>query len=157
MERLTQKTDYCTAFCRMEDRQECAHWTGCVSMKCGDARQYERLAAYEDTGLEPEEMKRIGHLISDDSCIGMDFLSACIDAARDGISTDRLRELAKAEKDGLLVVLPCKEGTKIYVIRHRLSGKHEIAERYFSLTYNRPEEFGKSVFLTLEDAEDALG
>lgn len=49
-----------------------------------------------------------------------DFLNAMYKIVynRDGterISVDRLRELAEADKDGRLVVLPCKMGDKVFV------------------------------------------
>lgn len=48
-----------------------------------------RLSAYEDTGLEPEEINHI------------------VDVTK-MISVDRLREICEAEKDGRVVVPPCK-------------------------------------------------
>ena len=71
----------------------------------------ERLAAYEDTGLEPEEIERIvdaygrGHTLRTESAERLEIVRE--------IKTDRLRELAKAEKDGRLEVLPCKVGDHI--------------------------------------------
>lgn len=56
---------------------------------------YSELAAYEDTGLTPEE-------------IDMDHEAA--EQLRQpcrGCDLDRLEELAEADKDGRLVVLPC--------------------------------------------------
>ena len=56
---------------------------------------YSELAAYEDTGLTPEE-------------IDMDHEAA--EQLRQlcrGCYLDRLEELAEADKDGRLVVLPC--------------------------------------------------
>ena len=63
-----------------------------------------RLAAYEDTGLEPEEIERIvdaygrGHTLRTESAERLEIVRE--------IKTDRLRELAKAEKDGRLEELP---------------------------------------------------
>ena len=62
----------------------------------------------------------------------------------------------EAQADNRLVVLPCKEGTQVYKISHRLNGKHEIMETWFNLTYLRPADFGKTIFLTREAAEAAL-
>lgn len=60
----------------------------------------ERLSAYEDTGLTPEEVERSK----------LELEAGCVKAiARTyGIDINRLRELAEADKDGRLVVLPCK-------------------------------------------------
>ena len=74
-------------------------------------KQIDRLAAYEDTGLEPEEIERIvdaygrGHTLRTESAERLEIVRE--------IKTDRLRELAKAEKDGRLEVLPCKVGDHI--------------------------------------------
>ena len=80
---------------------------------------------------------------------------------------DHLRDLLQAEQDGLLVVLPCKAGSLIYVGRKpaiitRFFGY--VRERYFHAIFcdenkgiNIPfEELGKTVFLTREEAEAAL-
>ena len=69
------------------------------------------LAAYEDTGLEPEEIERVvdaygrGHTLRTESAERLEIVRE--------IKTDSLRELAKAEKDGRLEVLPCKVGDHI--------------------------------------------
>lgn len=68
----------------------------------------------------------------------------------------RLRELAEADRDGRVVVLPCKVGDTVYMISWRLNGRHEIEERVFSLTYFDPAKYGKDYFLTREEAEKAL-
>ena len=80
---------------------------------------------------------------------------------------DHLRDLLQAEQDGLLVVLPCKAGSLIYVGRKpaiitRFFGY--VRERYFHAVFcdeNKGidipfEELGKTVFLTREEAETAL-
>lgn len=54
-----------------------------------------RLAAYEDTGLTPEEITTLQEL--------HDFYNS-----KDCLASRRLVELALADKDGRLVVLPCK-------------------------------------------------
>ena len=58
----------------------------------------DRLAAYEETGLEPEEIEKIA------ADVESGFFHAA--ARRYGIPVDRLRELAKADRDGRCVVLP---------------------------------------------------
>ena len=77
----------------------------------GLIQQINRLAAYEDTGLTPEEIERVvdaygrGHTLRTESAERLEIVRE--------IKTDRLRELAKAEKDGRLEVLPCKVGDHI--------------------------------------------
>lgn len=69
----------------------------------------DHLAAYEDTGLEPED---IGLMLK------------C--AAEDGETTDyqHIRDLLAAEREGRCVVLPCKVGADTYWIDPQ-SGKVE--------------------------------
>ena len=55
----------------------------------------DRLAAHEETGLEPEDMKRA---FNEDAILKLAGQAL-------GMSPDRLRELAQAEKDVRLVVL----------------------------------------------------
>ena len=68
----------------------------------------DRLAAYEDTGLTPEEV--LPKDKADEIALKLmrlaDFESLC--------SYDRLRELAEADKDGRCIVLPCKVGDTVY-------------------------------------------
>ena len=91
----------------------------------------------------------------------------------------RLRELAEADKDGRVVVLPCEVGDTVYT-NNRVFGADnamhdEICTRrikgYGGNALNKvwliangdycdlsifPSEFGKTVFLTREEAEKAL-
>ena len=60
-----------------------------------------RLADYEDTGLEPEEIYEVRFLIA---------------AQRDPQKLARLRELVLSDQNGRLVVLPCNVGDTVYVI-----------------------------------------
>lgn len=58
-----------------------------------------RLAAYEDTGLEPEEIKTM---------IDASMEKAIAEIKEfEGIPIDRLRELAEADKEGRCVVQGC--------------------------------------------------
>ena len=58
-------------------------------------KDIDRLAAYEETGLEPEAVSKIRDVVLD---ISGDL--------------DRLRELAQADREGRCVVLPVKEPLK---------------------------------------------
>ena len=68
-------------------------------LKIGDTEYsgdwVDRLAAYEETGPEPEDMKRA---FNEDAILKLAGQVL-------GVSSDRLRELAQAEKEGRLVVL----------------------------------------------------
>ena len=62
----------------------------------------DRLAAYEDTGLEPEEIEK-----------AMDIVKSAVSAFED-FGVDRLAELAQADREGRCVVLPCKNGDPVW-------------------------------------------
>lgn len=107
----------------------------------------ERLAAYEDTHMMP----------SDVTSMRMDM--AIIAALFNGVDVDRMKELAEADKEGRLVVLPCQVGTATYYIRYPIAvypdeSEPEIKRGIFTLC--DLDRVGHSVFLTLEEAEKAL-
>ena len=127
----------CTHFLSDECRAlggECAH--GCK----WEEAAWERLAAFEDFA---------------DECGGL----------------DRLRELAEADKEGRVVVLPCKVGDVVYGFHGEktiLSMEVKwietctngwcIAVQYAPMAprFYRFSDFGKTVFLTHEEAKKAL-
>ena len=118
----------------------------------------DRLAAYEDTGLEPEDLKKAFNE------------TAILKLAAQALSTtpDHLRDLLQAEQDEQLVVLPCKLGDDVWFVRK--FGKGQCIKRAEVSCINidfRGEVFvsarrisggyiGKTVFLTREEAEAAL-
>ena len=121
-----------------------------------------RLAAYEDTGMEPEQCENAKIIIE----------SAFSD---DTSKAERIRELLKADKEGRLVVMPCKVGDRLYevtgrktisvykvkAIRVELFGlfiEWDIVEGFVwqSLSGINAGEIGKTVFLNREEAEKAL-
>ena len=100
----------------------------------------ERLAAYEDTGLTPQacaEAREAGKALS--SC---------------DISFGRLAELLTADSAGRLVVLPCKVGDTVYILRRTFDGADVVGET--ELWWTDIPQLGKTVFLTREEAENAL-
>lgn len=107
----------------------------------------ERLAAYEETRLEPEDMKKA---FNEDATLKLAGQAL-------GMSPDRLRELAQAEKEGRLVVLPRLHGKKL--LRDGL----EFEPNHWNITltafaHNQPTKSGKRVglFSICEAAEAAL-
>ena len=64
----------------------------------------DRLAAYEDIGMTPEEIKAP---FTEDTMINLAAQAL-------GVEPSRLRELAEADKDGRCIVLPCKVGDTVY-------------------------------------------
>lgn len=83
-----------------------------VDMDCVDCPAYdkliERLAAYEDTGLTPEEIKAP---FTEDAMINLAAQAL-------GVEPSRLRELAEADKYGRVVVLPCNGYSDIEIVRN---------------------------------------
>ena len=174
MERLTKRDIDGQA---MMDCEKCkADWTGkhgkplvdCTALYCRN-RLKDRLAAYEDSACAPEEV--LPKDKADEIALRLmrlaDLESLC--------SHDRLRELAEADKDGRLVVPPCKAGDTVYEITSRktISGYRVKAIRVElfctfiewdivagfvdkSIFGVPVDEIGKTVFLTREEAENAL-
>lgn len=166
MERLTRRSDTGNAYYPRCFEEPC-------NRRCEDCLFDEtickRLAAYEDTGLEPEEvlLKDKADEVAMKLMRLADLESLC--------SYTRLRELAEADKDGRVVVPPCKVGDRLYevtgrktisvykvkAIRVELFGlfiEWDIVEGFVwqSLSGINAGEIGKTVFLTREEAEKAL-
>lgn len=84
-----------------------------------------------------------------------------------GHPLERVRELVQADREGRCVVLPCKLGNKVYFpLLGRIIKKTVYSIVTFSNSqriycdgtseFFRPENFGKTVFLTRAAAEKAL-
>ena len=140
---------------------EFVKWKGRPLDMMGAADIYtmaERLAAYEDTGLTPEEIKAP---FTEDTMINLAAQAL-------GVEPSRIRELAEADKAGRCVVLPCKVGDKLYrvfageIFEHRVGGMKYFAiqGRWDIETYPFcpcvESSIGKTIFLTREEAEWAL-
>lgn len=138
MERLTFEGTYC-------DIAQCREFPCPYDGSCTQRQVWERLKAYEDAGLSPQacaEAREIEETLS-----GYDY------------SISRMVELMKADKDGRVLILPCKLGTKVYRIRYKIvdyPGKPEpeITTTWFTPEYR--EDIGRTVFFTREEAEKAL-
>ena len=169
MERLTKRDTDGQA---MMDCQKCkADWTGkhgkpmadCTALYCRN-RLKDRLAAYEDTGLTPGEIKSM----QEEHFSGLEM-------AKLHSALMELKKYQEADKDGRIVVPPCKVGDRLYevtgrktisvykvrAIRVELFGlfiEWEIVEGFVwqSLSGINAGEIGKTVFLTREEAEKAL-
>lgn len=180
MERLTEhskQTSHENGICCTHFRgPECLRVGGNCAMNCKwEEAAWSRLAAYEDKELEPEEI--LPKDKADEIALKLmrlaDLESLC--------SYTRLRELGEADKDGRLVVLPCKVGGTLWVIgRDNVPREMELEapdiravctdeDNLCMSTCNRkPDGFcayrlrndgadiGKTVFLTREKAEKAL-
>ena len=154
MERLTQRlrTGEVLMASEYEEKYTEQEWISVLQ---------DRLADYEDTGLEPEQCENAKVIIR----------SAFSD---DTAKAERIRELLKADKDGRVVVLPCKVGDTVWanldgmrhprkcVIEFANIGSHVTTIVFSTVDGLReqygvnPSSFGKTVFLTREEAEKAL-
>jgi hypothetical protein len=157
LERITFDGNFCEiAQCR---ELPCKYDGNCTQKK-----GWERLKQFENAVQTPEKAawakKTIEMAFSDDTS-----------------EVERLRELYKADKDGRVVVLPCKVGDTVWIVgavRKLYSAKvrtffcgHPSAVRgrdpdghihmIRTTECDIPmQEFGKTVFLSREEAEKAL-
>ncbi len=164
MERLTklgrvmgEEKVCCTHF----DCKECNDLSGQCSDGCSwEEQAWEKLFDYEETGLEPEEIRNL--------------VTACAAFCKnyDNGMRGRLEQLAAAEKEGRLFTPPVKVGDKVYsgtydeVTKEYVIGEPEeiveVGTRGFFLAWDSDpdypvefhpyEELGKGFFLTFEDA-----
>ena len=160
MERLTFDGNFC-------DISQCRELSCPYSTACMQRQVWERLKQYEDSGLSPiacEEAKKI-----EDGLSEYDY------------SIARMVELMQADKDGRLVMLPCKVGEKLWVIgRDNVPREMELEapdiravctdeDNLCMSTCNRKPDgycayrlrndgasIGKTVFITREEAEEVL-
>lgn len=159
MERLTFDGKFC-------DIAQCRGTPGgsfCENGTCSQKEVWMRLKAYEDTGLTPEQCAEYAKADREGRYIVQR------DAEQEGVK--RLRELAKADKEGRVVVLPCKVGDVVYGFHGRRTilpmvakwietntDGWAVAAQYVPMApkFYQFSDFGKTVFLTREEAERAL-
>lgn len=151
MERLTFDGN----FCDIVQCENTPNGSYCESDgSCFLRKVWERLKAYETTGLTPEacaEAREAGKVLS--SC---------------DISFRRLAELLTADRAGRLVVLPCKVGDTLFRVFAGEIFEHRVGSmKYFAIQGRWDVEtypfcpcvessIGKTIFLTREEAEKAL-
>lgn len=121
---------------------------------------YGRLKAYEDTGIEPEAVETVKLALAAKHMVDLETLN--------NTPISRLVELAEADKDGRVVVQPCKVGDKLYRVFAGEIFEHRVGSmKYFAIqgrwdieTYPFcpcvESSIGKTVFFTSEEAKKAL-
>ena len=154
MERLTFEGNFCDlAQCR---ELPCKHGGDCTQKQV-----WERLKAYEDAGLSPQACAQCREI--EEGLSSTDY------------SISRMLELMCADKDGHVLILPCKVGETVYFVNAKqileftvvgyavdetgiswVDSEHvdktgHTYERTFS-----PDRIGKTTFLSREEAEKAL-
>ena len=147
MERLTFDGNFC-------DIAQCRELPCPYDNNCMQKQVWERLRDYEDTGISPKACLQ---------AVEMEDL-----LADEYYSVNRMLELMKADKEGRVLVLPCKVGDKLYRVFDGNISEHEVQNmKYFARQgrlgidmtpfFPDAERFiGKTVFLTREEAEKAL-
>lgn len=137
--------------------EEPCYGGGCKIKDCPfETAVCERLAAYEDTGLYPESVEALK--------LSMMGKAMSEITEFEGLPIDRLRELCKADKDGRVLILPCKVGDVLYSAESAPVIPLHVMEVaiYLALEgedggdYERISNIGKTVFLTRAEAENAL-
>ena len=167
MERLTKRTNGVVVYVGAHNK-EAGGQIPCEVGPHGVREILVRLADYEDTGLTPEE------ILPKDKADEIALKLMRLADLENFCSYTRLRELAEADKDGRLVVPPCKVGQRVFALLD--TDKHisecEVKQigignkigfiglepigargREYGVALNG---FGKTVFLTREEAEKAL-
>lgn len=151
MERLTFEGNFC-------EIAQCACMKCPYDTDCSQKQVWERLKAYEDSKLSPEDAANLHAILR----LG------------DGMTLMRLRELAVADQGGRVIVLPCKVGHRVFALLDTDKHISECEVKQIGLGNEigfvglepigaRGREygvalkgFGKTVFLTREEAEKAL-
>ena len=157
VERMMERITFDGNFCDISQCRElpCQH-----GGNCSQKQVWERLKEYEDTWLSPA---------------GLEYAAEIEEGLnKSGYSMERWVELMKADKERRVVVLPCKVGQRVFALLD--TDKHlsecEVKQiglgneigfvgiepigargREYGVSING---FGKTVFLTREEAEKAL-
>ena len=155
MERLTFEGNFC-------EIARCGYPTCPYKDGCSQKQVWERLKQYEDTGLSPEKVS---------------WMKEVVEAAFDNDTSriERAHNLHVADKEGRVIILPCKVGDTVYFVNAKKILEFAVVgyavdktgiswvysehvdktghtnERTFS-----PDRFGKNTFFTREEAEKAL-
>ena len=159
MERLTFEGNFC-------EIARCACVKCPYDTNCSQKQVWERLKQYEGTKRTPEQIEALEAAIMGKAVAQITEF--------EGLPIARLRELAVADQGGRVIVLPCKVGHRVFALLD--TDKHisecEVKQiglgdeigfvglepigargREYGVSLNG---FGKTVFLTREEAEKAL-
>lgn len=125
MERLTFEGNFCEiARCK---EVKCPYDTA-----CSQKQVWERLKAYEDSKLSPEDAENLHTILR----LG------------DGITLMRLRELAVADQEGRVTILPCRGDADIVLMRNGVAFKPDHWNIHLTtFAENQPTPSGKKVAL----------
>jgi len=190
MDRIIGQMDDGTLYVRSETGEE---GTGYFTTQRRLPEIVSKLYHYEKTGLSPEEVMQYKALgayeeIRDGLAEFRRLLAVAEPYLTCGLSPERVEELARADREGRIVVLPCKVGDLVYYLTEdgncifegdydecddcnycikpiddlfrddpdewECDFKPHVEQMYFDLSM--VDAYGKTVFLTREEAEAAL-
>lgn len=146
MERLTFDGNFC-------DIAQCCNVPGgsfCEDGACSQKKVWTRLKAYEDTGLTPERCAEFERADAEGRYIVMR------DAEQEGVA--RLRWLAEADKDGRVVLLPCRGDADIVLMRNGIAFKPDHWNIHLTaFAENQPTPSGRTVALfDLSEVQESM-
>lgn len=159
MERLTFEGNFC-------EIARCGYPTCPYKDGCSQKQVWKRLKRYEDTKRTPEQIEALEAAIMGKAVAQITEF--------EGLPIARLRELAVADQEGRVIVLPCKVGQRVFALLDTDKHISECEVKQIGLGDEigfvslepigaRGREygvslkgFGKTVFLTREEAEKAL-
>ena len=125
MERLTFEGNFCEiARCK---EAKCPYDTD-----CSQKQVWERLKQHEDSGLSPEDAANLHAILR----LG------------DGMTLMRLRELAVADQEGRVTILPCRGDADIVLMQNGVAFKPDHWNILLTtFAENQPTPIGKKVAL----------
>ena len=128
MERLTFEGNFC-------EIARCGYPTCPYKDGCSQKQVWERLKAYEDTGLSPEKVS---------------WMKETVEAAFDNDTSriERAHNLHVADKEGRVTILPCRGDADIAIMRNGVAFKPDHWNIYLTtFAENQPTPSGKKVAL----------
>ena len=138
MERLTFEGNFC-------DIAQCRDSACKQDGTCTQKQVWERLKAYEDTGLSPEQVVNAKTIIE----------TAFAD---DTSKAERIRKLVAADDEGRVTILPCRNDADIFLVRNGIAFKPDHWNIHLTaFAENQPTPSGKKVALfDLSEVQESM-
>ncbi len=128
MERMTFEGNFC-------EIAQCSCMKCLYDTNCSQKQVWERLKAYEDTGLSPEKVS---------------WMKEVVEAAFDNDTSriERAHNLHVADKEGRVTILPCRGDADIVLMRNGVAFKPDHWDIHLTtFAENQPTPSGKQVAL----------
>ena len=142
MERLTFEGNFC-------DISKCGYLICPHDGNCSQKQVWERLKQFEDVFGTPEKAERVK----------LAFMGKAVYEIKefDGVPIKRLIELAEADKDGRVVVLPCKVGDTVWFKTYKNSARECIGIQPHEVTRILVEIIVPGEFVDIGIPVDQIG